>query len=80
MIKFTATRENGRTMVGLGISEGNVERLRQGKPIHLHLEELNLPYKIDLMIMYGETEQALADSLKEFIGPQTIINRDNKEQ
>lgn len=63
-------------MIGLGLSAGNVERLQQGKPIHLHLEELNLPYKIDLMIMYGETEQALADSLKGFIGPDTIINRD----
>jgi len=79
MVKFTSTRE-GRTLVGLGLSAGNVQRLREGKPIHVHLEELNLPYKIELMIMYGETEQEIANELKPFINSNTIVNRETKRQ
>ncbi len=80
MVKFTASQPNGRTLVGIGISAWNVERLKQGKPIHLNFEALNLPWKIDLMIMYGETEQAIADELKEVgaIAPQTIIHKEGK--
>lgn len=79
MIKFTADRA-GRTLIGLGISAGNVQRLKEGKPIHIHLEELNLPWKADIMIMYGETEQALADELEEFISPETVVHKESKTQ
>lgn len=79
MIKFTADRA-GRTLIGLGISAGNVQRLKEGKPIHIHLEELNLPWKADIMIMYGETEQALADELKEFISPETVVHKERTHQ
>ena len=80
MIKFTAAAENGRTLVGLGISAGNVECLKQGKPIHVHFEELRLPYKIDLMVFFGETEQAMEKAVSEFIGPQTVVHRGVQKQ
>lgn len=80
MILFTATQANGRTLIGIGISAENVQRLKEGKPIHLHFEALDLPWHADLAIMYGETEQALADELKEFIGPNTINHTDGKPQ
>lgn len=80
MIKFTASTDSGRTLIGIGISAGNVQRLKEGKPIHLNFEELNLPWKADLMIMYGETEALMADELKQFIGPRTIIHKERKRQ
>lgn len=80
MIKFTAGTQNGRTLIGIGISAENVARLKQGKPIHVSLEELNLPWKADVMLMYGDTEQVMAETLKEFIGPQTVVHRDRKAQ
>lgn len=80
MIKFTSSGQDGRTLVGLGLSAGNIQRLKEGKPIHVHFEELNLPYKIDLMIMYGETEQELTKELRPFINSRTVISRETKKQ
>ena len=80
MIKFTAAEENGRTLVGLGISARNVECLKQGKPIHVHFEELSLPYKIDLLLFFGETEQEIEKSVSEFIGPHTVVHRGVQKQ
>lgn len=79
MVKFTADL-SGRTLIGLGLSAANIERLREGKPIHINLEELNLPWHGEIMIMFGETEQAIADELQEFIGPETVVNRERKPQ
>ena len=79
MIKFVADC-NGRTLIGLGLSAGNIQRLREGKPIHVHLEEMNLPWKAEIMILFGETEQAIADELREFIGPQTVVNKERNPQ
>lgn len=80
MVKFVASRENGRKIVGIGITAGNIERLRNGKPIHIHLEELGLPWACEVMIIYGDTEQSLADDLKGLIGPDTVVNRERKSQ
>jgi hypothetical protein len=80
MVKFTAGTENGRTLIGLGLSEGNIQRLKEGKPIHVHLEELNLPYKAEVMIWYGADEQALQKEIQEFIGPNTVVHAERKRQ
>lgn len=41
-----------RSLLLLGIVEGNVDRLRQGHPIYVDLEELGLP-NTDLAIWLG---------------------------
>jgi hypothetical protein len=79
MIKFTAKTATHGTLIGLGISAGNITRLKEGKPIHVNLAELNLPWRGEIMIMYGETENDIQEELKEFIGPETIIHKEQKE-
>ena len=78
MVKFTGSDENGRTLVGLGISQGNVDRLKEGKPIHIHFEEMNLPWPIDLLIFFGATEQDCADVVKPFITERTMVHKEKK--
>lgn len=80
MIKFTASGPSGRTLIGLGLSARNIERMKAGKLIHLNLEELNLHWKADIMLLYGETEQEIATELKEFIGPDTIVHHNEKRK
>lgn len=64
MIKHLTTLKNGTRLVGLGLSEGNVGKLKEGKPIYLHLDELGIE-GIDVLIHYGVTEQAIIDDFKE---------------
>lgn len=75
MIKFTVDGEGGRTLVGLGMSEGNVERLKAGMPIFVNLAALGLP-PIDIYIFYGETEHDLADMVKPNLGPESKVTLD----
>lgn len=72
MIKFTAQRA-ARKLIGLGISEGNIKKLKQGKPIHIFGEELGFS-NVEIMIFYGATEQKMQEDLSEFIGPETRIH------
>jgi hypothetical protein len=77
MLKFTAesTDGNGRRLIGFGISAGNVARLTQGDPILIKLDEMGL-WPADVLIFYGETEQALANAMKDRIGPDTKVSVD----
>lgn len=78
MIKLGATLNNGRKLLLLGITEGNVTRLREGKPIHIHCEDLNLP-GVEIVITLGATEDDLAKQFKPLIGPQTTV-RDHRTE
>jgi len=72
MIKMAGTTTDGRQIILLGLSEGNLQRLREKKPIHIHSEEFHIP-DIDIVIMWGETEDALAKELGSLIGPETTV-------
>ncbi len=61
MIKASLTR-GGRQVFVLGLSARNIELLRQGKPIPVNLAELG--GKGEVLIMYGETEEDIADELR----------------
>jgi len=78
MIKFAA-HQGERKIVGFGLTRDNVNRLIDGKPIHAWLEEMGLP-KTDLLIFFGETEQAMAEELKKLgvITEETILHVDPK--
>lgn len=62
MLKFLADR-NGRKLLGLGISQGNVDKLKEGKPILVEGEKLGLPF--DVFLFYGETEATMVQSLRD---------------
>lgn len=54
MVKFIANSEGGKKLVGLGLTEENVKRLKKGEPILIKGLELDLDF--DIGIFYGETE------------------------
>lgn len=63
-------------MVGLGLSARNIRLLMEGKPIYIRLSDLNPNMRGDILVMYGVTEDAMADALKGWIGPETVVRHD----
>ncbi len=84
MIKFAATSPNGRKILGIGLSYGNLDRLKAGNPIHFNAEEMGLPgfYFDEVLIYAGATEESMCRDLQEsgFIGADTIINKERQVQ
>ena len=57
-----------------GLSRENITRLTVGQPIVIRLDDHGLTGPaVSIVLCYGETEEALALDLKEFIGPQTTV-------
>lgn len=80
MVKFAARRADGGMILGFGIAAGNVERLKEGRPILIRLADLDIPFDVtsrasEIVIFYGETEEALEAELDQFIGPETKVYR-----
>jgi hypothetical protein len=71
MVKFTA-KYGDRTLIGFGISDANVAKLREGKPIHIHGEEVGVPNQ-DFLILWGETEESMREELAALIGEHTEV-------
>ena len=84
MIKFQATHtDNGRRMLGIGLSHGNVTRLMEGKPIHFNAEDMGLSTIAvsELLIYVGETEESMrADLEKEGFLKGCRIIEENPER
>jgi len=73
MIKFTGDSVDGkRKVLGIGLSDGNLRLLREGKPIMMWAEEMGISH--DVVIFWGETDEALAKSVSDGIGPQTVVH------
>jgi hypothetical protein len=65
VVKFSLTTPDG-PVLGLGISEENVQRLRRGKPIVVHIGEVE-----DLgdgtgrvVLFYGQSEEQMLEDFK----------------
>ena len=65
MIKFKAG-----DLIGFGLSEGNIQKLKEGKPIAINMQEMGIE-NMRIIIMYGKTEQDIQSELSDFIGPET---------
>lgn len=74
MIKFSYTNKSGVSSYGFGLSERNVELLKEGKPIVIDLAPMG--GQGEILIFYGKTEQAMGRDIAEFIGPDTQVNID----
>lgn len=57
-----------------GISGENVKRLKEGQPILVDLEEMNLEGSERLLIFYAETEDDLVKKVTPFITKETKIH------
>lgn len=64
MLKAFFKNERGELAIILGLSAGNVRLLREAQPIVISLAEIGVPQGGQLLIMFGETEQAILAELK----------------
>lgn len=84
MIKFLATDQtNGRTILGMIITEENIEAMKNDNPVHFNVEELPGMKKIEceevLIIYYPTMEIALKDlEDKGYIPADAMITRTTK--
>ena len=79
MIKATATGPDGRTILLIGLSFGNLDKFRaEPGETFIRVEGKALGIPIDLMIFSGETEAHCAESISGSIGPTTKIIIDPK--
>lgn len=65
-------KARGGPLVMFGLSEENLTNLREGKPIRIKMTDLG--FENDpriILIVYGQTESALLNEFREFIGPDT---------
>lgn len=72
MIKFVAQSPKG-ILLGIGLSEKNIELLKQEKPIRIDLTEMGFDSG-RVLIFYGETEGELIKTIQPFIGPDTQVD------
>jgi len=79
MIKAVATGPNGRKIVLLGISNENVKRMNEGKPLHIHGEEMGLG-NLEIWIITGKDEAALTKTFAPIIGPETMVSDQTKDR
>ena len=74
MIKAMAKSSDGRNVLILGLSFGNLTKFREAPGdtfIRIDGRELKLP--LDIVIFSGETEAHLANLMAEFVGPDTKV-------
>jgi hypothetical protein len=71
MIKFAGKTAKGSTIVGFGLSARNLELLQAGRPIRVDVAAMlsgtqyRLPAGLEVVILYGDTEEAIHDELKD---------------
>jgi hypothetical protein len=76
VIKATARMRDGRVLLVIGISDGNVERLKEGEPIYFDPAALRIPPGATIgaiTLFYGRDEAELTRMIRTLIGPQTEI-------
>jgi hypothetical protein len=80
MLKMFAkgTKGDGASvrLVVLGLSHGNLDELRKGRPIKFSGDTVRLDPDIKFIIMAGETEQSMQREFAKFIGPETEVKID----
>jgi hypothetical protein len=74
LIKASAVQKNHRQLFLLGLSDMNLQKLREGLPIRLSLESIGGVG--DIVIVWGETEEAILTDLAPLFGPDTTYSRE----
>lgn len=74
MITAVANADDGRTIILLGISRENINRLTAGSPIRVSAEtHPGFPADLTFLVVFGETERSLTEDLKSLISDKTQI-------
>jgi hypothetical protein len=77
MLKAMARLENGRFLIVLGITDGNVQRMKEGQPIYFDPVSIEIPPGSEIQaitLFYGKDEAELARTVRTLIGPTTKVN------
>jgi len=72
MIRAGATKPDGGKIILLGISDENVKRLIDGKPIFVAGSTVGVA-NVEIVIFHGRTEYEMTESMAKLIGPQTEV-------
>lgn len=62
MIKAILKMVDGQHIIFLGLEQGNIDLLKQGKPILIELKEMGMSGEI--LISFGETKQEIMADLQ----------------
>jgi hypothetical protein len=75
MIKATVlTREGKLSLLVLGLSFGNLRKfLEKPGDTYIKLNGKDLDMDFDVLLFSGETEEKMAETLKQFISPYTKV-------
>jgi hypothetical protein len=70
--------EGGDEMLILGLSEQNIKKLQEGKPMYLTRKTHGdgIPQGWRIMIFTGKDENKMTEMVKPFLGPDTEIKID----
>lgn len=72
MIRASFKGADGREMLVIGLSFGNLEKFRaEPGDTFIKIDGREMGMSSDVMIFSGETEAACAATIQEFIGPKT---------
>lgn len=63
MVRFKAQGQDGRILIGIGLSNKNIKNLKKGQPILFSLEDFGYE-NTDMTIVAGETEETLKDDFR----------------
>lgn len=71
-------KADNETILLLGLSQVNVERLRKGEPIHVTRSKHGecIPESFSIAIMYGTTEKEMFAAIKGQLAPDAIVRLD----
>lgn len=71
----------GNTLI-IGITEGNVERMKDDKPVKFSLAEMGLDGSRvkEVVVFYGKDEQALFNQIKPGVDPLKTIFHSNQAE
>lgn len=75
-----AGKNSHNPLIIMGLSEENVRRLKQNKPIHASIRSFGVNLPGEILVMYGPTEQAIAAELERngIVGQETVAAVDPK--
>lgn len=76
MVKAKAMGKDGRAMILMGISQNNVDRLREGQPIYFDPASLKIEPGTaigGITLFYGKDDGELVRTIHTLIGPQTEV-------
>jgi hypothetical protein len=79
MLKAVMTGENGREVLVIGLSFGNLDKFRE-KPMdsHITIDGATMGLPIDVLIFSGETEMEMGRLFAEHISKDTKVHIDPK--